>query len=103
MAKLMVPDRTALVFEFVSQVVIGSGAFLAFSTVTAVLSVLLNGINHFIAPLMDQDVANSLLWAFRGGEFFLFGADFLAFGMFVLSEVLTFGRALIRYWKEPDA
>jgi hypothetical protein len=99
----MVPGRTALVFGFVSQVVIGSAAFLVFSAITALLSVLLSGINGLSQPYMDKEVAKSLSWAFRGGEFFLFGADFLAFGMFVLSEVLTFGRALTRYWNEPNA
>ncbi len=89
---LQVSTLMAIVVAFVVQVIVGSLLFLALYAVAVALSLIIHGLNEMIG-----ESAAWLATASRYAEMGLFGADLVAFALFVVSEVVKFARSL---WQE---
>ena len=95
MGPLKVTRSVALVVAFVFQLVLGSLGFLALYIAAALLLLAVGVINKWAAIS-----APWLLTASGYVEIGLFGLDLIAFGLFAISELAHFARALWHEWND---
>jgi len=90
MAKIEIPASVGPVVAFVSQVVFGCAGFLLLYFAAVIAS--------FGVHLMNEMAAQTAPWLPAIApyiEMALFGVDLFAFGLFVVIEVIRFGKALL--------
>ena len=90
---LFVPEPVAAVFALVQHFAIGSIGFLGFYALALLLSAAVQWLNGH---------AEHPVWLSAAGgwiEAVLFGADFIALALFIVSEIAKFSRRLWREWR----
>jgi len=90
------PKKLAAVLALVIQVTVGSVLFaLLYFVALALAWFLRHGGALFGAPDWLNSSANWVEWA-------IWGFDLVFYALFLLSELLSFGRSLIREWRGSD-
>ena len=90
---LRIPAKVQPVVDFAVQIVVGALAFVAVFLVAVLVAGFVRTVEHLgFAPAW---LSTSADWV----EKFIWGADLIGLALFLVSEILTFGRKLWKEWK----